>query len=82
MKDSVKGIIWMVVVLLFTAVWDVAYVVSMKIFISDSKDLFTCVVFCAGFTALTIPWNFVAIRGFRDALERYKLEKKDDEPGK
>ena len=82
MKDSVRSIIWMVVVLLITAIWDVAYVASMVTFVKDSKDLLTCVLFCAVFTALTIPWNFVAIRGFCDAINRYKFEKKNEQSGK
>ena len=72
----------MVVVLLFTAVWDVAYAISMYVIIKDSKDILTMVLFCAGFTMLTIPWNFVAIRGFCDAIERRKLEKQKEEDGK
>lgn len=82
MKDSVKGIIWMSFVLFLTIVWDIVYVFCMTIFIEDSKDLLTGILFCVGFTILTIPWNFVVIRGFCDAIERRKLEKQKEENGK
>jgi len=65
----------MCVVLLFTLVWDVAYIYSMVVFVRDSKDPLVGIVFGLIFTILTAAWNFVAIRGFIDALKRYKNEK-------
>ena len=77
-KEPLKTMLWMVVVMFYTLILDIASIASLVVIFRDTKDPLVLCLFAGVFIILTALWNFFSIRAVCDAVKYCKTFKKEE----